>query len=175
MPQNAIFNLHSDLRIAKMTSELPGIAYELPMELPNCRPNCWPSCCDERRCAALCACVHVLVRSAGSAESAGTGRPCRPGRQNRIGRVGRVGSAGRFGSAGSCRPGPTRPAPRRLAQHRLTPFLPCRQAPDMSNSNLRRNPSQSDSDWEELSPQIGNGAYWLARSASALLRVCWEI
>ena len=61
-------------------------------------------------------------------------------------RVGSAGSAGtgRFGSAGSCRLGPTRPAPSRLAQHRLTPFLPCRQAPDMSNSNLKRNPSLPD-------------------------------
>ena len=90
--------------------------------------------------------------SAGSAESNRSGRP---------GRVGRVGSAGRFGSAGSCRPGPTRPAPRRLAQHRLTPFLPCRQAPDMSNSNLRRNPSLSDSDRERFSPQIRFGDCFL--------------
>ena len=90
--------------------------------------------------------------SAGSAESNRSGRP---------GRVGRVGSAGRFGSAGSCRPGPARPAPRRLAQHRLTPFLPCRQAPDMSNSNLRRNPSLSDSDRERFSLQIRFGDCFL--------------
>ena len=95
LPQNAIFSLHSDLRIAKMTSELPGIAYELPIELPNCRPNCWPNCC------VMSGAVQLCVRAC----MCGSGRPGRPSRPGQVGRVGRVGRIESVGSAGSGRPG----------------------------------------------------------------------
>ena len=40
MPKSLIFDPSDNLRIARIGSELPGIAYELPVELPNCRVNC---------------------------------------------------------------------------------------------------------------------------------------
>ena len=115
MPQNAIFNLHSDLRIAKMTSELPGIAYELPIELPNCRPNCWPNCC------VMSGAVQLCVRAC----MCGSGRPGRPSRPGQVGRVGRVGRIESVGSAGSGSAGSGRPVgsgrPGRVDLVRLAP------------------------------------------------------